>query len=87
MASLTLANSPNPHPLSAESVRPFVPPRHPKPRPEFRVFPTGKPEYHWRIVAVASNQTISRHKSLTFALRKCTQLNKQRGEGARNETK
>ena len=87
MATSTLANSPNPHELLAGIARPFAPPRHPKSRPAFLVFPTGKPEYHWRIVALAANQTISRHKNLTFALRKCTQLNKQRGEGARNETK
>jgi hypothetical protein len=41
------------------------------------VLPTGEAEYHWRIVALATNQTISHHKSLTYALRKCTRLNRQ----------
>ena len=86
MATSTLANSSNPHRLFAETARPFVPPPHAKSQFQFQLFPTGKPEYHWRIVALATNRTISRHKSLTGALRKCTRLNKQRGEGARNET-
>jgi hypothetical protein len=42
-----------------------------------RVFPTGEAEYHWRIVALATNQTISLHRSLTYALRKCARLNEQ----------
>jgi hypothetical protein len=86
VATSTLANYPNPHQLLAEIARPFAPPSYSKPQPEFLVFPTGKAEYHWRVAAVATNRTISRHKSLTFALRKCTRLNVQRGEGARNET-
>jgi hypothetical protein len=44
-------------------------------KPAFRVFPTGESDYYWRITALASNQTISRHKSLAYALRKCTRLN------------
>lgn len=48
----------------------------------FRVFPTGEAEYHWRIAASATNQTISRHKSLSFALRKCSRLNHRSGKGA-----
>ena len=86
MATSTLANSSNPHRLFAETARPFVPPTHPKSQPQFRVFATGTADYPWGIVAVASNRTIFHHQSLTFALRKCTRLNKQRGEGARNET-
>ena len=86
MATSTLANPLNSHRLLADVARPFAPPTCRKSQPAFRVFPTGKTEYHWRIVALATNQTISRHKSLTFALRKCTRLNKQRGGGAGNET-
>ena len=74
MATPTLAN-----PLSSH-------PRYPKPQSGFRVFPTGEAEYSWRIAPLASNQTISRHKSLGFALRKCTQLNKQSGKGARHDS-
>ena len=69
MATLTLANRLNPHQLSARQHR------------EFRVFPTGETEYQWRIVALRANTTISRHRSLSFALRKCTRLNKQRSRG------
>ena len=50
----------------------------------FRVFPTGEAEYHWRIAALPTNQTISRHKSLSFALRKCTRLNSRHGKGAKH---
>ena len=63
MATPTLAN-----PFSLH-------PRYPKPQPSFRVFPTGEAEYSWRIAALVSNQTISRHKSLAYAIRKCTRLN------------
>jgi hypothetical protein len=79
VATSTLANPSNPHPLFA-AVRAFVLPSYPKPQPEFRVFPTGEAEYYWRIVALATDRTISRHKSLSFALRKCTRLNGQRGK-------
>ena len=85
MATPTLANSPNPHPWLVD-VRPFGPPSYMKPEPEFRVFPTGEAEYYWRIAALANNGTISRHKSLTYALKRCTRLNQRRGKGARNET-
>jgi hypothetical protein len=85
VARSTLANSFNPHQLFA-AVRSFTPPSYPQPQSAFRVFPTGEAEYHWHIVALATNQTVSRHKSLSFALRKCTQLNEQRTEGAKNET-
>jgi hypothetical protein len=83
VATPTLANSPNPHQLFTRIVRPFPPPTYAKSHPEFLVFPTGEAEYPWHIVASASNRTISRHKSLTFALRKCTRLNQQRSEGAK----
>ena len=86
MAKATLANHPKPHQLLADVVRPFVPQSHPKSQSAFRVFPTGEAEFHWRIAALATNRTISRHKSLTFAIRKCARLNKQCSEGARNET-
>ena len=76
MATTTLANSPQSHQLVAEVARPSCP----KLQPDFRVFPTGKAEYHWRVAALATNRTISRHKSLTLALRKCTRLNEQQGE-------
>jgi hypothetical protein len=80
VATPTVANSPNPPQLFAESLRPVAPMVRPKPQPEFLVFPTGTVEYHWCIVALAANRTISRHKSLTFALRKCIRLNEQRGQ-------
>jgi len=83
VATPTLANSPNPHQLFAEIVRPFAPSSYPKPQPEFLVFATGKAEYHWRIVALVPCRIISRHKSLSLALRKCARLNEQGGEGAK----
>ena len=86
MAISTLANSPNPHRLIADIVRPFAPSNHPKPQPEFRVFPTGEAKYPWHIRVLAVNRSVSLHKNLSFALKKCTRLNKQRGKGARNET-
>ena len=86
MATSTLANSPNPYQLFAAIVQPFAPRTYQKPQPNFRVFPTGDAEYHWRIVALGTSRTISRHKILSFALKKCTRLNEQRDEGGRNET-
>jgi hypothetical protein len=86
VAAPTVAKSPNPHQFPAEILRPFALPICPKPQPEFLVFPTGTTEYLWRVAALATTQTVSRHKSLTFALRKCTRLNAQRREGVRNET-
>jgi hypothetical protein len=80
VATSTLANFPNSHPPLAETVRPCALPNYPKPQPEFRVFPTGEAEYCWRIVALATSQIISRHKSLSYAVRKCTRLNGQRDE-------
>ena len=76
MARPTLANPPRHQQLLAS----------PKPRPDFRVFPVSEAEYHWRIVVLATNQTISRHKSLSFAIRKCTQLNSRSGRGASNDS-
>jgi hypothetical protein len=87
VATSTLANSLDPHPLFSERPRRFAPPSCSKSQSEFRVFPTGHAEYHWRVVALATNRSISRHKSLTLALRKCTRLNQQGREGARNETR
>ena len=86
MATPTLANPLSVHQLFARIVRPVASRRYPKLHPDFRVFPTGEAEYHWRIVALTTNQTISRHKSLSFAFRKCTRLNHRSGEGARNDT-
>jgi len=63
MATPTLAN-----PLNASR-------RCQKLQPVFRVFPTGEAEHYWRIAVLATNQTISRHKSLAYAIRKCTRLN------------
>ena len=80
MARSTLANSPTAHQLFADIPRPVVPPSYTKPQAEFLVFPTGKAESPWRIVALGTSRTVSRHKSLTLALRKCTRLNEQRGE-------
>ena len=80
MATPTLA-PPNPQQLFAEIVQTFAPPSYPKRQPGFRVFPTGTAKYHWRIVALTSNRAISRHKSLTFALKKCIRLNEQHSSG------
>lgn len=41
----------------------------------FVVFPTLSPEYTWKIVAVESNRTISRHKLLENAVEKAERLN------------
>ena len=49
-------------------------------KPYFSVFATGEAESPWRIAASATDQTISRHKSLSYALRKCTRLNEQCAE-------
>jgi len=85
MAIPTLANSPNPLQLFTHTVRLFPSPNHAKSQPEFLVFSTGQAEHSWRIVALGTGRTISRHKSLSFALKKCTRLNQQRSEGASNE--
>jgi hypothetical protein len=73
VARSTVAKSPNSH-------QPFAPTTRPKPLHEFLVFSNGNTECPWHIVAVGSGRTVSRHKSLSFALRKCNRLNEQRGE-------
>jgi hypothetical protein len=83
VATPTLANPLSVHQLFARIVRPVASRRYPKLHPDFRVFPTGEAEYHWRIVALTTN---ARHKSLSFAVRKCSRLNDRCGEGARNDT-
>ena len=83
MATPTLANPLNPHQLFA--TRSFALTSRPKLRPHFRVFPTDEAEYHWRIAALATDQTVSLHKSLSFALRKCKRLNNRSGKGAGHE--
>ena len=85
MATTTLANPSISHQVVADVVRPFAPQSHPKSQSAFRVFPTGEAEYYWRIAALATNQTVSRHKSLTYALKKCTRLNGHRSEGSGND--
>jgi hypothetical protein len=80
VAPSTLAKSPNSHQLFAQVVRPFTPQSSPKSRPNFVVFPTGEAGYPWRIGALGTSRTVSRHKSLSFALRKCNRLNQQLGE-------
>ena|SRR5579885_2536813 len=77
MATSTLANPPHYHRFPA-TARTFAPSDDPKRPPEFRVFPSAEGEYPWRVVALATRQTISRHKSLSFALMKCARLNEQR---------
>src|SRR5579863_1745789 len=86
VATPTLAKSPNSHQLFAAIARP-VAPRHRKPRPTFRVFPTGTAEYLWRIAELTTEQTVSCHKSLSLALKKCTRLNHSCGKGVRHESK
>jgi len=83
MATPTLANPLNTHQSFAR--RSFAVTSRPKSQPYFRVFPTGGAEYHWRIAALATNQTVSNHKSLSFALRKCKRLNNRSGKGAGHE--
>jgi len=58
VATFTLANSPNSHQSLADIVRSFAPPSYAKPRPEFKVFATEKLEYHWRVLALATNLTV-----------------------------
>jgi hypothetical protein len=80
VAASTVTNPTNAHQLFPGTARVFPLPHRPKAHPHFRVFPTGETEYHWCIVALATNRTISRHKSLARALRKCSWLNEQRGK-------
>lgn len=44
-------------------------------QPSFMIFPSTTAIYTWRIVGMESGRTISRHKLLAEALRKCEQLN------------
>ena len=81
MAKPTLANSRKRPQLFAEIVWSFAP-NSQKPQSEFRVFPSGESLYPWRIAASAANQIVSRHKSLSFALKKYIWLNGQREEGS-----
>ena len=80
MAASTLANSSHSHQSLADIVRSPAPPSYAKLQPKFQVFATEKLEYHWRVVALATNRTVFRHKNLPFALKKCTWLNDQRRE-------
>ena len=41
----------------------------------FLVFPTGLRDYPWKIVAVETDRTISRHKQLARAVAKAQELN------------
>jgi hypothetical protein len=65
--------------LFVEILRPVVPPR---PKLEFMVFPTRTDTYVWKIVGIETNRTISRHKNLREALRRCAQLNRHLEEPA-----
>ena len=56
----------------------FTPAPIHKPQPQFLVFPTGQKTFHWRVVAVETNRTVSRHKNLRPALRKAEWLNQHR---------
>lgn len=86
MAASTLANSSRSHKFLPKPARPFALPSYPKTQPRFRVFPTAEAVYPWRIAALSTDHTVSCHKSLSYALRKCTRLNEQRRKGARNES-
>ncbi len=78
MARSTLANHPDFVRRSLpKALQLFAQASESKLESKFRVFPTTEAECPWRIVALTSNQTISRHKSLTYALRKCARLNEQ----------
>ncbi|HZP63825.1 MAG TPA: hypothetical protein VFB28_10460 [Terriglobales bacterium] len=77
MAVSTLANPSNSHQPLRTRARTSSPAFHLPSTPKFRVLATGEADYHWRIVALATNHTVSHHKSLTYALRKCTRLNRQ----------
>lgn len=85
MATSTLAKSPNSHQLLAVTAGPFAR-RYRKARSTFRVFPTGAAGYPWRIAELVAEQTVSCHKSLSFALKKCARLNQSRAKGATDET-
>jgi hypothetical protein len=86
MALPTVANPLHFHQSLTGVARPFALPSYPKTQPRFRVFPTAEAVYPWRIAALSTNHTVSCHKSLSYALKKCTRLNEQRRKGARNES-
>jgi hypothetical protein len=85
VATPTLANSSSSLQSSIRGVRPFPPLTQTKSQPRFLVFPCQKAKFNWQIVSLGTSRTISRHKSLSFALRKCTSLNKQRRGGPSHE--
>lgn len=80
MAKSTLANSRYSQQIFAEVARPLGPQNSPICQLKFAVFATGVSEHPWRVADPTNNQTISRHKILRHALRKCTRLNKCRTE-------
>jgi hypothetical protein len=84
VAASTVTNPTNTHRLFANATRALAPADRPKAHSDFRVFPTGESEYSWCIVALATNRTVSHHKSLAYALRKCTRLNEQRDKAQLN---
>lgn len=43
--------------------------------PAFLVLPTLNPTFTWRVAAVSTNRTISRHKNLGLAIEKAERLN------------
>jgi hypothetical protein len=47
------------------------------PSTPFLIFPTGSPSFAWRIVAIETNRTISRHRNLALAVEKAEQLNRR----------
>ena len=77
MATSTLANSSTSHQLVAETVRQFAVTSGPKLQSHFLVFPASNAEYPWHVTVSATKRTISRHKSLIRAIKKCTRLNEQ----------
>jgi hypothetical protein len=77
VATSTLANFPNSHQLFAQTVRHSALSSFPKLQSDFLVFPTGNADHPWRIAALVTNETVSRHKSLIRAIKKCPRLNER----------
>ena len=77
MAKSTLAKSASPHRFVAEVTRPRPSKNSAKSVRNFVVFPTGTLGYPWHVVTSSTHRTISRHKSLRYALRKCSRLNER----------
>ena len=48
---------------------------HTTTQPPFLVFPTLSSEYLWRVIAVETGRTISRHRNLALAYKKAEELN------------